>query len=233
VYIVIGGGGLFGLALAERLVAHRHDVLIIDPDPAVTDYAQNEIGAMVHTGSATNPRVLETVGLRRADVAVAMMRNDADNLAFILLAKGHGVPRRLVRMREQDFDVPYRLAGATGVASSVTPLIDQMMVSIEYPEIRALMRIGKGNIDVFEVALPFGAAIAGQTVEQIANTPGFPATCNFVAVESPSGAVEIARGTTEVPDGANLILLGVEQELSVVAAFLTRRAVPSAAGGPA
>lgn len=223
-YIVIGGGGLFGLALAEELIARKHDVLIIDPDPTVCEFAHTELGAMVCVGSATNPKTLETCGLRRADLVVGMMRNDADNLAFILLAKSHGVPRRLVRMREHDFEQPYMLAGATAIASSVKPLIDQLVINIEYPEIKALMRIGKGNIDVFEIDLPLDLAIAGQTVEQIAQTPGFPPTCNFVAVERPDGTVEIARGTTEVPAGANVILLGVEADLRVATAFLMRPA---------
>ena len=225
-YIVIGGGGLFGLALAERLIAHKHDVLIIDPDPIVADYAQTELGAMVHAGSATSTKTLEAVGMRRADLAVGMMRNDADNLAFLLLAKHFGVPRRLVRMREKDFEEPYRLAGATAIASSVDPVIDQIIVNIEYPEIQALMRIGKGNIDVFEVRVPEDAAIAGMTVEAIARTMGLPPTCNFVAVEPPGGAVEIARGTTEVPGGSDVILLAMEGDLESVIKIVTRPAGP-------
>ena len=226
-YIVIAGGGLLGLALAEQLVARKHDVLVIDPDPAVCEYAQIEIGVMTHCGSATSTKSLETIGLRRADIAVGMMRNDADNLAFILLAQSAGVPRRLVRMREHEFEQPYRLAGATGVASSVRPLIDQLLVSIEYPEIKGLMRIGNGAIDVFEVAVPEGAGVAGMTVEAIVQMPGFPAACNFVAVESPDGSLEIARGTTVVAAGANVIVLAMEVDLHVIVALLTRRAAAS------
>lgn len=228
-YIVIAGGGLVGLTLAERLLAHRHDVLVIDPDPAVTEYAHVELGAMVHTGSATDPRLLEAVGLKRAQIACAMMRSDAANLAFTLLARSYGVPQRLVRMREKIFEEPYRLAGATTIASSVDPLVDQLMVTIEYPLITSLMRIGKGNIDVFEVRVPEQAAIAGMTVEAISRSAGFPPTCNFVAVETPAGSVEIARGTTEVPGGSTVILLAMEVDLDQIVRFVTR----TAGGGPA
>jgi trk system potassium uptake protein TrkA len=227
VYIVIAGGGLMGLSLAEELVAHKHDVLVIDPDPAVTEYAHVEIGAMVHTGSATDPRVLEAIGLRRADIAVGVMREDANNLAFILLAKSYGVPRRLVRMREKDFEKPYGLAGATTIVSSVKPLIDQLMVNIEYPELRSLMRFGKGNIDVFEVPVPADAQIAGLTVEAIARLPEFPATCSFVAVEGSTGELEIARGTTEVRGGASVILLAMDMDLARVIDLLKRRKRPA------
>ena len=228
-YIVIAGGGLMGLTLAERLVAHKHDVLVMDPDPAVCEYAQVEIGAMIHCGSATSTKTLEAIGLRRADIAVGMMRNDADNLAFILLAKSQGVPKRLVRMREQDFEQPYLLAGATAIASSVDPLIDQLMVNIEFPEIKSLMRIGKGNIDVFEVTVPPDAFIAGMTVEAIANSLAFPPTCNFVAVENAAGGVEIARGHTLVPGGTNVIMLAMEVDLEHILRLLTR---PKTAGVP-
>lgn len=209
-----------GLSLAERLVAHRHDVLVIDPDPVVCEYAASEIGTMAHAGSATSTKTLEAVGLRRADIAVSMMRSDADNLAFILLAQSYGVKQRLVRMREKDFAQAYALAGATAIASSVDPLIDQLMVTIEYPEIRSLMRIGRGHIDVFEIAVPVNAHIAGMTVEAIAQTLGIPETCNFVAVESLAGAIEIARGHTVVPGGTNVILLAQEADLTAIIRIL-------------
>lgn len=221
-YIVIAGGGLLGLSLAEQLVARRHDVLVIDPDPAVCEYAQVEIGAMVHCGSATSTKTLESVGLKRADIAVGMMRNDADNLAFILLAQSCGVTRRMVRMRESEFEQPYRLAGATAIASSVSPLVDQLLVGIEYPEITGLMRIGNGAIDVFEVRVPAEAAVAGMSVEAIAQMPGFPATCNFVAVEPPGGTLEIARGTTLVGPGALAIVLAMEVDLHHIVRLLTK-----------
>lgn len=221
-YIVIAGGGLLGLSLAEQLVARRHDVLVIDPDPAVCEYAQVEIGAMVHCGSATSTKTLESVGLKRADIAVGMMRNDADNLAFILLAQSCGVTRRMVRMRESEFEQPYKLAGATAIASSVSPLVDQLLVGIEYPEIKGLMRIGNGAIDVFEVRVPQEAAVAGMTVEAIVQMPGFPATCNFVAVEPPGGTLEIARGTTQVAAGAMVIVLAMEVDLHHIVRLLTK-----------
>jgi trk system potassium uptake protein TrkA len=229
-YIVIAGGGLKGMRLAETLVARRHDVLVIDPDPGVCDYVQMEIGAMAHVGTATSTKTLEAIGLRRADIAVALMREDANNLAFILLAKSYGVPRRLVRMREQDFEQAYLLAGATEIASSVTPIVDQLVLSIEYPEIKTLMRLGKGSIDVFEVAIPVDGRVVGMSIEAIAQLASFPPNCNFVAVESPSGGIEIAKGTTVIPAGADVTVLAKDVDLSVIVQLLTQSATGQPAG---
>ena len=127
-----------------------------------------------------------------------------------------------LRRREAEFEQPYRLAGATAIASSVAPLIDQLMVNIDYPEVKSLMRLGKGNIDVFEVAIPAGAAIVGKAVEAIVQMAGFPATCNFVAVEQTDGQIEVARGTTVVTAGCNVIMLAMEADMRQIIALLTR-----------
>jgi trk system potassium uptake protein TrkA len=212
-YIVIGGAGLYGLTLAEQLVAHHHDVLIIDPDPNACEYAQVEIGCMVSNGSATNPRTLESVGIRRADAAVGMMRRDAENLSFILLAKHYGVKRRLVRMRKRDYEKPFLLAGATVIANSVDPVVGQLLTAIEYPAIRSLMRIGKGDMEVFELLVPDDAAIAGWDVQTVARHADFPSGCNFVALQDPDGAYQVARGDTILQPGSLVILFALERHL--------------------
>lgn len=212
-----------GIGLAEALVALDHEVLVIDQDAAVCDYIQTEVGALAFVGRATSTKTLEAVGIRRADVAVALMREDANNLAFILLANNAGVPHRLARMRDKDFEPAYWLAGATEIASSVTPIVDQLVVSIEYPQIKTLTRLGKGNIDVFEVTVPDAAQVAGLTIEEIAQMDTFPPNCNFVAVEAPDGKIEIAKGTTRVPAGANVVVLAMDVDIGLVLKLLTRR----------
>lgn len=220
-YVIIGGAGLFGLALAEQLVAHHHDVLIIDPDAQACEYAQIEIGCMVQQGSATSPKVLESVGIRRAGVVAAMMRNDADNLSFILLAKNYGVKRRLARLREREYEKPYMIAGATHIISSVDPVVGQLMTAIEYPAIKSLMRIGKGDMEVFEVSIPEDAALAGMDVRTVVKHPMFPPGCNFVALQDPGGDYQVARGDSVIMPGSDVILFAVERDLQPLIELLT------------
>ncbi|HEY9720631.1 MAG TPA: TrkA family potassium uptake protein [Oscillatoriaceae cyanobacterium] len=224
-YIVIAGGGLMGLTLAERLVAHRHDVMVIDPAAAVCEYAQTEIGTMVHQGSATNTKTLDAAGLRRADIAVGIMRDDAANLAFILLAKSYGVPRRLVRLREPDFEQAYRLAGATAIAHSVDPVVDQLMLQVEYPEIKALMHVGRhllpeshSDVTIFEVAIPPESHLAGEPASQAVLPPGV----QLIAAETPDGGFAATSPTMVLQGGANVILLARERDLEGVLKTLTQ-----------
>ena len=85
---MIAGGGLIGKGLAQRLVQQKHDVVVIDQDPNVCEEIYAKYGAISIQGNATDLETLESAGIERCEVAVAAMRNDADNLAFALLAKG-------------------------------------------------------------------------------------------------------------------------------------------------
>ena len=62
-----------------------------------------------------------------------MTGRDADNLAFCLLARYYGVPRVLARMLNPQYQVPYRLVGATKIHSEADILVESFLTSIEYP----------------------------------------------------------------------------------------------------
>ena len=125
----------------------------------------------------------------RADVGVAMMGRDADNLAFCLLARYYGVSRVLARMLNPQYEVPYRLVGATKIHSEADILVSSFLTSIEFPAIGSLMQVGRADILVFDVRIPAGSSVAGLKVAEIVRKEGFPRNCVFIAVESQNGEV--------------------------------------------
>lgn len=63
-YVLIGGAGLVGLSLAQKLVELGHTVAVIDIDPTACRYAREQVGAMAFEGSAvivTKPGCLHQV----------------------------------------------------------------------------------------------------------------------------------------------------------------------------
>ena len=155
---------------------------------------------MVFTGSATDLTVLEQAGLKRADVAVAMTGTDEANLAFCLLARYFGVPRVLARMLNPQYEVPYRLVGATKIHSEADILVGSFLTSIEYPEIGALMPVGKAELVVFELRLPATAPVAGKTIAEIVRSRTSRSRCLFIGVETATG-LDVADGNTVVQGG--------------------------------
>ena len=135
-FVVIAGGGLVGSSVAQVLVENRHDVVVIDREPAVCEHVAARIGALAIHGTATDIEILEESGIRKAEVAVAAMPTDADNLAFSLLARNFGVPRIIVRMRNPRYEAAYKSAGVTRVINVRDLFVRQLVLEIEQPALR-------------------------------------------------------------------------------------------------
>lgn len=66
-YVLIGGAGLIGLNLAQKLVDLGHTIALIDVDPTACRYAREQMGVMAFEGSAVSTETLLEAGIRKAD----------------------------------------------------------------------------------------------------------------------------------------------------------------------
>lgn len=96
---VIAGGGGTGVALAKLLMEDGWSVVIIDRDPRVCEHIVRELPSVdVIEGEATDPKVLEEAGIRKADVFVAVTNSDSVNVMSSVLAKNMGVKKVIARV---------------------------------------------------------------------------------------------------------------------------------------
>jgi trk system potassium uptake protein TrkA len=223
-YIVIAGAGLVGGTLAERLAAARHDVVVIDQDKAVCERIASGLGVLVVCGEATDVEVLEQAGMRRADVAVATMRVDADNLGFTVLAKSYAVPIVIARMRNPRYESAYKQAGVTATSHIVDVFVNQILLEIDEPHLRQVATFGAGQAAIVVDTIPEDAAVSGESVSQIAAAPGFPSECVITGIYRP-GTQEfvIPRGAAEVRGGDRVFLVARRSDLRKASKFLHRR----------
>jgi trk system potassium uptake protein TrkA len=221
-YVVIGGTGSTGGRLAAVL-SDRHDVVAIETDERRCEQLYAELGILVINGSATDIRVLEEAGIERADVACALMRDDADNLAFLLLANRFGVQARIARMRDSRYREAYELAGATDILNTADMFMREIIFSIERPEARRITELGAGEAELLAVQIPEGAAIEGRSVQQLTQSSGFPETCVIAGIIDNERRLTIPRGAAEIQPRSELLVVARPEDVPGVVAFLTRR----------
>ncbi|MFM7450389.1 MAG: potassium channel family protein [Leptolyngbyaceae cyanobacterium] len=173
-YVLIGGAGLLGLDLAQRLLDLGHTVAVVDIDAAACRYARERLGVMAFEGSAVSTDVLLEAGIRKAHAVAAVLRDDALNLAMVTLARHYGVEQILVRMMHRDFSEPYRIAGATQVINVIDLAVSTMANAIEYPQVESMMHFEQGQIEVLKLALPPNCNVVGRSVAEIAQDSRFP-----------------------------------------------------------
>ena len=80
-YIVVVGGGTVGYGLTIELLRNsEHEVVLVDNDGSVVRDLRDELGDSVVQGDGTEVVFLESIGLARADLVVAVTGNDSHNL---------------------------------------------------------------------------------------------------------------------------------------------------------
>lgn len=207
-YVLIGGAGLVGLSLAQRLVELGHIVAVIDNDPTACRYAREQVGAIAFEGSAVSTEMLLEAGIFKADALAAVLRSDALNIAMVTLAKHYGVPHILSRMRHSDFAEPLRLAGANHIISTVELVVATMVNAIEYPQIESMMHFEQGQIEVLKLSILNNCYVVGRSIAEIAQDSRFPNGSLIIGYQPhPHEDLTIPNGSTVLePDSTVLIV---------------------------
>lgn len=207
-YVLIGGAGIVGLRLAQRLLEMGHTVAVIDSDPTACQYAREKIGVMAFEGSAVSTTVLLEAGIGRADVVAATLSNDALNLALVTLSKHYGVPQIVARMIDRDFAEPYRIAGASHVISTIDLAVSTIATAIEFPEIESIMHFEQGQIEVLKLSVPADCYVAGRTVVDVAQDPHFPTGSLIIGYQAhPQEDLMIPNGSTVLEAGSTILVV--------------------------
>jgi trk system potassium uptake protein TrkA len=121
--IAIAGAGKAGRSIARQLVAHDHDVLMIDRDPAQLRPAAVPKAEWL-LADACELTSLAEAHLESCDVAVAATGDDKVNLVHALLAKTEfGVPRVVARVNHPNNEWLFNQSWGVDVAVSAPALM--------------------------------------------------------------------------------------------------------------
>lgn len=220
-YVLIGGAGLVGLSLAQRLIELGHTIAVIDSDPNACRYAREQVGVMAFEGSAVNTEVLLEAGIRKADSLAAVLRSDALNLAMVTLAKHYGVSHILSRMRHPDFAQPLRIAGANHIISTIDLAVSTMVNAIEYPQIESMMHFEQGQIEVLKLSILNKCYVVGRSIAEIAQNSQFPAGSLIIGYQPhPHEDLMIPNGSTVLEPGSTVLIATKPGSLHQVIDFI-------------
>ena len=108
--IVVIGAGKIGVTLVDQLLREGHEITVVDRNPAVLDPLKT-LDIMTVEGNGITQETQREAGVPKADLAIAVMSTDEQNLLACLIAKKLGVRAQIFGAREtepeggQDFRV--------------------------------------------------------------------------------------------------------------------------------
>ena len=166
--VAIAGAGAVGRSIARELLDKKHEVLLIDKDPAKV-LPDRIKGASWLLGDACEVANLEEAKLEDCDVVVGATGDDKANLVVSLLAKTEFAVNRVVaRINHPANEWLFTEAWGVDVAVS-TPRVLAALVeeAVEVGDVVRLFGIREGQANLVELTLPDNAPCSGQPVRDL------------------------------------------------------------------
>jgi len=167
-YIIIGGGGKVGAALARKLGKRGHAVVVLEKSAEKCKKISEDIeDVLVINGDACDVRYMEEAGAERADVLAAVTGDDDDNLVMCQLAsEGFHIPKTVARVNDPRNERIFHALGINALSSTtiISKLIEE---EATIGDIIILQALKKGNLVLVEVDLPQDIKIDGKKLVEL------------------------------------------------------------------
>jgi trk system potassium uptake protein TrkA len=153
--IVIVGAGEVGYSLAEALLKNKHQVTIIEREPARCNGVVKLLNTVVIQGDGTNISTLADAELDKADILIALTGRDQDNLiACQLASKKFHVSRTIARVTRPQNKKLFEQLGGVDTAVSTTEIISSIVEEeVSLKNIVTLLNFKDANVAIVEVAI--------------------------------------------------------------------------------
>lgn len=101
--IIIAGAGDVGFHLAELLSYENQDIILIDQEQEVLDFAGTHLDVLSMRGDAASLEVLERAKVNSADLFLAVTTSEKTNLITAILAKKLGAKTVIARVNNEEY----------------------------------------------------------------------------------------------------------------------------------
>ena len=134
--IIICGAGKVGFSISKQLSAQGHSVTVIDQSSDDIKKINDTQDVKGIVGRVTLPTVLENAGAEKADMIIAVTKNDETNMIVCQLASSlFNVSKKIARIRTKDF-----LEGKWGILYNKSNIPIDVIISPELEVAKSLYR---------------------------------------------------------------------------------------------
>ena len=171
--IVIAGCGKLGFDLARQLSEEKHDVTVIDTNPAKLEKALATLDVQGVEGNGTSFRTQMEADVGSSDLMIAVTGADEVNLLCCLIAKRAGVKRTAARVRNPIYNEEVQFfSGQLGLSMTINPELacaQNIARLLEVPGALEITSFAKGRVDLIQVPVPEGSVLDGMSIIEFAS----------------------------------------------------------------
>jgi trk system potassium uptake protein TrkA len=211
--IFVAGGGRVGFHLARLLSSENQDVTVIEADADQVELIDYSLDVSTVCGDGSSVMLLQSLGVRNADLFVASMGNDEANLIAAATAKGLGAKTVVARVDKAMYvesNILYEtVLGIDYILSPDALAALEIASYIEHPGIIATDEFGRGLVRMLQIRVAKTPTVDGKTIKDVI-TPGSGA---LIGVIERGGKYMIPRGDAVIEPGDHIGIIGQKEKL--------------------
>lgn len=153
-YAVIVGGGKVGANVGRALLRMGHEVSIVEARPSRFGTLEAEFEHMARYGDGTEVFVLESAGMARADVCIAVTGDDEDNIIIGQVARDHfGVENVVARVNDPRNQEHFDLLGVAPTVCATESILSLIEHEVPQHSLVHLFSLRRENLDIMEIGV--------------------------------------------------------------------------------
>jgi trk system potassium uptake protein TrkA len=175
--IVIAGAGDMGFHLARLLSVEQQDIVLIDINAEVLDYAATHLDVITIQGDSASIQVLKNADVGSASLFLAMTTSEKNNLMSSILAKKMGAKYTVARINNQEYlaESQKDTFQELGVDSLICPALlaaKECVRLVAEATVTDLFDFDEGRLSLAGIEVDDSSPVANHTVEEIAARHG-------------------------------------------------------------
>ncbi len=221
--IVIIGSGKVGITLAEQLTKEKHQVTVLDRDEEAME-RPDTLDLMCCIGDGLSIDSQKSAKIPEADLVIATMATDEQNLTACLLATKLGAKNTVARVRNPDYVPSLRLVkddiNLRMLLNPEQACASEIARLLRTPASTKIETFSKGRVELHETRLASNCPLNGMTLIELGKHYNGILIC---AVERGANDVYIPSGSFRLEAGDRISFIA---EPAAATRFLHRIGIP-------
>jgi trk system potassium uptake protein TrkA len=175
--IVIAGAGGIGFHLAKLLSFAQHDIVLIDSNHDVLEYASSHLDVITVLGDATSLEILETARVSSATIFLAVTTLENDNIVACILAKNLGCKQTIARINKVSnlrdaFRDTFKQLGVDKIISPSNLAAQEISRLIKVGKVTDSFEFENGKLSLIGISIKEDSPYIGLSIEEIKTIKG-------------------------------------------------------------
>lgn len=167
--IIIVGGGKVGKTIIESMLKEKHEVVLVDNDPAVIGNVTNLYDVMGICANGTEYEKLLEAGADKADLFIAVTGSDELNMLSCFAAKKIGARHTVARVRNSEYNTASWgfMKQQLEISMAVNPeklAAEAIYDILKLPSATKVESFTARSFEMIEIIVKKGSAIDGMTL---------------------------------------------------------------------